>query len=476
MHCLWRYLSSIFMLSYLFIVLPVWADFEQAKAQLPTGTRSGLVSQLLNEQQTVNQYTDGYFPPASTLKIITALASQLELGEQFRFTTELRADNNQLALIFSGDPTLTTANLLQLFSQYRSKRGRKISGDIWLDISQFSGYQRAVGWPWDSLGVCYSAPVSAVNLDGNCIQASIYTQDNGSTRVYVPPHYPVHVSSEAKTVSQALQQSLHCDLELIATPNNHYQLSGCLAEREQPLPLRFAVQNPELYAQRVIHQLLRQLGIHLEGDIKIGQPPEIQTMASIAIHRSAALPELLKIMLQDSDNLIADSLTKTLGQHFFLQPGSFANGTEAIKQIIFANTGIDLQDAQLVDGSGLSRNNRLRLESMRQILAYLAAHDQQLSLLSLLPTAGKSGTLLYRRSMRHSSVRGQLIAKSGSLYGTHNMAGFVVNEQGKPLSLFIQYVTDYFPSTANAHLPIEPPITQFELRFYQDVINMAHGQ
>ncbi|MGT0150760.1 D-alanyl-D-alanine carboxypeptidase [Vibrio metschnikovii] len=61
-----------------------------------------------------------------------------------------------------------------------------MSGDIWLDISQFSGYQRAVGWPWDSLGVCYSAPVSAVNLDGNCIQASIYTQDNGSTRVYVP--------------------------------------------------------------------------------------------------------------------------------------------------------------------------------------------------------------------------------------------------------------------------------------------------
>lgn len=114
------------MLSYLFIVLPVWADFEQAKAQLPTGTRSGLISQLLNEQQTVNQYTDGYFPPASTLKIITALASQLELGEQFRFTTELRADNNQLALIFSGDPTLTTANLRQLFSQYRSKHGRKI--------------------------------------------------------------------------------------------------------------------------------------------------------------------------------------------------------------------------------------------------------------------------------------------------------------------------------------------------------------
>jgi hypothetical protein len=37
------------------------ADFEQAKAQLPTGTRSGLISQLLNEQQTVNQYTDGYF-------------------------------------------------------------------------------------------------------------------------------------------------------------------------------------------------------------------------------------------------------------------------------------------------------------------------------------------------------------------------------------------------------------------------------
>ncbi len=471
------YLLCLFALVSL-LPLTSLAAFESAQRYLPAGTRIGLVSQTLTPTPITQQASttaNDYFPPASTLKIITALASQLELGAQFRFTTQLQADDDNLVLRFSGDPSLTSEDLRRLLLAYRQQKGRQISGDIWLDTSQFTGYQRGVGWPWDSTGVCFSAPVGAINIDGNCIQASIYTQDNGATRVYVPPHYPVHVTSEAITVSQSEQQRLHCDLELLATSDNHYRLSGCLAERDRPLPLNFAVQNLELYAQRVLYQQLRQLGIRLEGEIKIGLPSHHQSMVPIAVHQSPPLTELLKLTLQDSNNLIADALTKTLGRHFFVQPGSFTNGTEAIKQIIFTNTGIDLTADQLVDGSGLSRNNRLRLDSMQQILAYIAQHDQQLSLLSLLPRAGESGTLRYRRSMRGNDIRGQIIAKSGSLYATHNMAGFVVDQKGKPLSLFVQYITDYFPAEPNPQRPVEPPMTRFEQHFYQQIIEMAHA-
>ncbi|NAW68965.1 serine-type D-Ala-D-Ala carboxypeptidase [Vibrio sp. V27_P1S3P104] len=442
---------------------------------LPEGTRSGLVIQKLGDTQPIlQQQTGAYFPPASTLKIVTALASQLELGHEFYFETQLRSNHQDLALIFSGDPTLTSRHLKTLLLGYKQRHGQHIRGDIWLDARHFTGYQRAVGWPWDSLGVCYSAPISAINLDGNCIQASIYTQDDGTTRVYVPPHYPVYVRSDARSVTQTQQQAQHCDLELIASRDNHYHLSGCLTQRNQPLPLQFAVQDTELYTQRVIYQLLNQLGMTLDGEVKLGVPKS-QNWSLVASHRSEFLPQLLTKMLQDSDNLIADALLKTLGQTFFQQPGSFNNGSEALKQIIFTRTGIDINDAQIVDGSGLSRNNRVRLESMRQILNYLWQHDNELHLIDALPSAGENGTLLYRRSMQDGKIRGRLKAKSGSLYSTHNMVGFSLDNKGQPQALFIQWITDYFPAKSDPKKPVDTPITQFERQFYQVILSTHHS-
>jgi len=445
-------------------------QFSSATNKLPAGARYALLIEDIGSKQTIlDLNTHLYYPPASTQKILTALAAKLELGDEFRFRTELIRSGDDWAIRFSGDPTFTTADLTALLKQLKSQTGGKIEGDLWLDNSIFSGYERAVGWPWDILGVCYSAPASAINLDGNCIQASIYTEPQGRTRVYVPEQYPVHVQTRAISVSKNEQESLLCDLELTATPENHYQLAGCLTQRDKPLPLKFAVQDTGLYAQRIVYRLLAQLNIELKGEVKVGNSAFNQAQ-KVADHQSDPLPVLLKTMLQDSDNLIADTLTKTLGHRFYLQPGSFSNGTQAIKQVFYSRTGISLEDTQLADGSGLSRNNRMRPHVMIETLRYLYQHDEQLGLIALLPSAGESGTLQYRRSMRAPQISGQMKAKSGSLYGTYNMVGFVIDEHHRPTTLFVQFVTDYFPPQNGTEAAVEPAIVQFETQLYQELI------
>lgn len=76
----------------------------------------------------------------------------------------------------------------------------------------------------------------------------------------------------------------------------------------------------------------------------------------------------------------------------------------------------------------------------------------------------------YRRSMRAPQISGQIKAKSGSLYGTYNMAGFVMDENQRPKTLFVQFVTDYFPPKSNPEVAVEPPIIQFETQLYQELI------
>ncbi|WP_165310357.1 serine-type D-Ala-D-Ala carboxypeptidase [Vibrio ziniensis] len=453
------------------------ASFETKASQvsdpLPESTRYTLILKKLDDKVDVDtQAINQYFPPASTLKVITALAAKLALGDEFRFQTKLTESSQGYSLIFSGDPTLSTAHINELLAKIKLQNNGIISGDLWIDNTVFNGYEKAVGWPWDVTGICYSAPVSSINIDGNCIQSSIYTEKDGQTRVYVPEQYPVYVMTNAQSVSEEQQKQSHCDLELYPNHENHYLLSGCLTERSKPLPLKFAVQNTELYAQRIIYRLLNQLGISLKGEIKIGTMPEKGKI--LATHQSESLQVLLETMLKDSDNLIADTLTKTIGLHVYQQAGSFNNGTEAIKEIIAQKTGISLKHDQLIDGSGLSRNNRLQASSMLQVLYYIWQHDSSLGLIDLLPSSGETGTLQYRRSMRDEAIKGRIKAKSGSLYGTHNMAGYGLDKNGKPSSVFIQFVTDYFPPEVESEVPVEAPLVTFEKGFYRQVIELSN--
>ncbi|MCX2757034.1 serine-type D-Ala-D-Ala carboxypeptidase [Vibrio sp. Sgm 22] len=445
--------------------------------KLPDGSSTSLILESLSgSSNEMNINSDGFYPPASTLKLVTALAAKLELGDDFQYTTSIARSNEDAVISFSGDPTLQREDLKSLLAQYAKSQSKTIKGNLYLDNSAYTGYQRAVGWPWDILGVCYSAPSSSMTLDSNCAQASIYTKDNGSTRVYVPAHYPIDVTTTAATVTRSGQKATQCDLELITTPDNAYKLSGCLVERKKPLPLKFAIQNPELYTYQVVTSLLKELKIQVNGDVIVGKKAKADKTTLVASHHSEKLPELLDTMLKKSDNLIADNLTKTLGATFYVQPGSFNNGTEAIKQILLTKANIDLSKAQLVDGSGLSRNNRMTSQSMAQVLHYIWDHDQQLNLIDAMPTSGTDGTLKYRQSMRKAPIQGNIIAKSGSLYGSYNMAGFGLDKSGNPNSIFVQFVRDYFPDKPVPDKPVEAPIAQFERAFYTDVVEFSQTQ
>lgn len=462
----------------------------QPLQKLPKGSRVSLLLQKIEPQPqdkaappklAINNQQ--FFQPASTLKVITALAAKLELGDNFRFLTQIKAHNNDLIIQFSGDPSLNYDHLVKLFTQLKQAGFTTIRGDIWLDNQAFSGYQRAIGWPWDITGVCYSAPSSAITLDGNCVQASIYTQADGKTRVHIPEHLPATATTTAITVTKEQQQQQQCDLELIAFANNHYQLSGCVVKQEKPIPLKFALQQPERYVQARVKKLLKQLNLTLLGEIKIGVPANSSdhndANSVLAQHYSAPLPQLLTIMLQQSNNLYADNLLKTVGAHFaqrqgVIQAGSFNNGTKALKQILSSQANIDLSHTKLVDGSGLSRNNRLTANDLAQVLLYIAKNDSRLKLIELLPIAGTNGTLQYRSSMRNDPIKGNLVAKSGSIYGTYNMIGFGLNKAGKPSSIFVQLVGDYFPTPKEQSSNSVKPITQFEQLFYKDIVTFSH--
>ncbi len=162
----------------LFAVPAFAVPVTSVESLLPAGSQLSLVVEDINKEQPIaGQNADRLVPPASTLKLATALAAALGLPSGFRFQTTLEIAGDDAILRFTGDPTLTRTNLENLIANLKRRGIKRIKGDFILDTSIFTGYERAPGWPWDILGVCYSAPSSAITVDHNCVQGAIYSEE-----------------------------------------------------------------------------------------------------------------------------------------------------------------------------------------------------------------------------------------------------------------------------------------------------------
>ena len=150
-------------------------------------------------------------------------------------------------------------------------------------------------------------------------------------------------------------------------------------------------------------------------------------------------------MLQKSDNLYADTIAKTIAYEYFNKPADYKAAAKAIVEILEKKAKINLKNAYLVDGSGLSAHNLLSARNLFDVLNYIKRNDAQLNLISLFPTAGENGTLKYRASVTKAPLKGNVLAKTGSLQNVSNLAGFVLSKNDNLIPFVIMENSITYP-------------------------------
>jgi D-alanyl-D-alanine carboxypeptidase/D-alanyl-D-alanine-endopeptidase (penicillin-binding protein 4) len=117
-------------------------------------------------------------------------------------------------------------------------------------------------------------------------------------------------------------------------------------------------------------------------------------------------------------------------------PASFDGAAEATRQTL-AGLGISMNGLGLVDGSGLSDNDRVSTQMLTAVLAKAASPDapQLRAVLSGLPVAGYSGTLSERFTKANTggAAAGMVRAKTGTLRDVNALAGVAVDKDGRLL-------------------------------------------
>lgn len=368
------------------------------------------------------------FSPASNMKLFTAAAALYHLGPEDRYTTSLSQYKNNLYITFSGSPSLSTKDLKDLVASLSTKGMKTITGDIILDSTAFQAPYHAAGISFDDLGWYYDAPSTAIILNGNAVPYHFISAPKVGELIQIKglsTENPLTIVNNVRTVSKE-EAKEHCNLNIEIKPKNTLRLYGCLSQREKPRLMHLSISDPYLYAKQLIQQTLKDNQIHLKGQIIEGSTPSEATVL-VRLH-SAPLTKLITHMLEESDNLYADSITKRLGKSLTEQ-GTYKQGAFAIKSILAKHTHVDLHQIEIADGAG----TRYNVVTPQQMLIFLTDlyQDQTMKpiFINALPRMGATGTLKDR--MKKTPLENKVFAKTGSMHDISALSGYLNTPSGK---------------------------------------------
>lgn len=394
--------------------------------------------------------------PASNQKILTSLAALHRFGPSHRFSTRIWAPGlpdgegvvRELLVEGGGDPVMNSEDWWRLAADLRREGLRGIQGDLRVDDSHFD----RPGWhpSWGRVSArAYHAPIGALTANYGSFFVSIRPEKTvgSAAAVYVdPPVGYLRVRNRATTVASTARPTLRVDRVPGAASTEDgkgileeiVRIEGVARQGDQVDVLPRSVLDPGLYAGSLLALQLEANGIFLDGDVRRA-PRRDEPLVLVLERAGRSLSEIVQLCMKYSNNSIAETLIKNLGAYGrsddaggdARRQGSWTGGIRALREEL-TKLGVDLAEAKLVDGSGLSIQNRLTPRILVQALR-VGRESFRLGpeFVSSLPIAETDGTL--ERRLRGG--QGRIRAKTGLLADAAVVAlsGYVERADGETL-------------------------------------------
>ena len=160
---------------------------------------------------------------------------------------------------------------------------------------------------------------------------------------------------------------------------------------------------------------------------------------------SPTLEEMLTFALVWSDNVLSERIARIASEA--AGNGLTEAGVEATFNELLTSFDLDTSKVVVKDASGLSRKNRVTAKQVAQLLIKIRDDERYAPVVNGLPIGGISGTLQKRFVKTAPNAVGLVKAKTGTLNGTANLAGYV--ESGEHEYAFV-IIADKLPRSYSA--------------------------
>jgi D-alanyl-D-alanine carboxypeptidase/D-alanyl-D-alanine-endopeptidase (penicillin-binding protein 4) len=328
---------------------------------------------------------------ASTQKLLTGAAALAVLGADATLTTRVLATGDpatgraeKLVLVGGGDPLLSTA-------EFRAV----LESDA-----------KTAGTPSTSM----EALADAVVAKGVTQVGSLVVVDDRYDGERYNPAWPASYRTEGQIGPVGA-----------LTVNKGYS---------RYKPTAVPVDDPAIAAGAELARLLGARGVTVGGSPQRDRVPEGAT--EVAAIESTPVSSLVAEVVRSSDNLAAEMLVKEIGVHR-AKEGTTAAGLAAATAEL-ATLGVPMEGVALVDGSGLSRDNRVTCQALAGTVD-LGVRPDLAALWDGMSVAGQTGTLA--DELLGTGLEGRLRGKTGFLNGVTGLAGLVDTGQPVRFSLLV---------------------------------------
>lgn len=386
--------------------------------------------------------------PASTQKLFTSAAALELLGKDYRYKTDIvyKAGINKdssFGFFFikpCWDPTFGSW-------RYATTRPDKILENIAHGL-EAAGIRKAVGhfkygsatrndntiprgWIWEDIGNYYGAAPHLLNWLENKYDIILRSGKQVGDPVEEVGQYPPYSQDDFELrIKSAARGSGDNAYIFLMPPYGKTLIEGTIPVGEDSFSISGSIPAPVGYFEWQLQEACAQKHIKIESGVNEGVIPEerLKTIPLLT-HYSPTLDSINYWFLRRSINLYGEALVRTLAYEK-AGAGATDNGVELVRDFWQAN-GIERSAIHLVDGSGLSPQNRVTTEALVKVLQYAKTRSWYSSFYNALP--------------QYNGMK----MKSGSIGGARAFAGYHTAKDGKEYTYAI-IVNNYDGSAGEA--------------------------
>ena len=397
--------------------------------------------------------------PASNMKLISTGTALARLGSDFRYSTDIAYDgviqdgilHGNLYIVGNGDPLIGSKDSLAIplemtFREWerlvRNAGIRNIDGYIIGDGRWLDGMPEEPTWQWNDIGTYYGTGVSGLNFYENMISFNVsVNHEDGKEPLNIRQTYPSTSWMDITCSGTVGEKSTGDRLYMYTSELSHVaEIRGTYGIDRGTKQVDFSNKYPEYTCAVYFKNYLEKNGITCTGgavDFKLknswisgqkppyGISPEGDSLKVIGTTYSPSLKDIVFKTNRESNNLLAETLFRTLGKTC-CGDSSYEPSRTACMEILKGMMGPEYGQVRIQDGSGLSRQNLISADFICDFLQSLMGTECFEDFLWSLAVPAEDGSMRYNMTRYPKELRQRIRVKSGSMSNIRCYSGYIL--------------------------------------------------
>ena len=376
----------------------------------------GIVIRDLSKNKILyQQNSQRVFNFASAIKLLTFASLNEYYGADYKFTSTLSQKGDDYYLDIGDKADFNLGDLKTLLLPIKNNNINR----LYLISKVFSVPPVNPTRLIEDQNYCYGANINRVHLNKNCIKIAIKPgkKIGAKTSLYFDDHNPYKINNQTSTIKNKGPKPRI----LREAKGDKIIVSGTLNRSSNPLNISLAVTDTLAHLKlHIAHILSHKIDIQTTTS----SPKDVKIISSV----SSKFSDIAKFALVESDNFLSDyMLAKFTSNHKELE---WWEAGKILSHFAIKKFKLNKHSFLLVDGSGLSRKNKITPENFDILLNNLyrtKSFDQFRSMLAK-PNQG---------TLKNRLIDKKIYAKTGAMSDASALVGYLYKNNGKIYSFVI---------------------------------------